>query len=529
MLRPNRIAPGVVALFAASLAVLIPSALAGQDPSEARQVAVDSASPRASVLGYLTAVREGDFARAADWLDRSGTRDEARRMELARRLSALLASRLWLDLERVSPLASGDTADGLPRDREQLGTIQDGNGTPQPIRLARTVRGDSARWVFSAATVQRIDSLYEALPDHWVREHLPQWLLATGPFAISLWQWIALVILIPLGILIGWLLSAPTQALLLKLTARTDVEFDDVLVRAVRGPIVLLWAVLATRLLLRWIALASPTEAFIHDLQRAFAVAALFWIVFRAIGALQRELPMSAWARENQAMRNLVPLVGRIARVLVVVFGILAVIASFGYPIATILAGLGIGGIAVALGAQKTLEHFFGSMSIGVDQPFRVGDWVIVDGVEGEVEAIGLRSTRIRTLERTIVSIPNGRLAETRSENHSERERARFRSVFALEYDTPVAIVRRIRDELEAMLRAHAMTWQGRVVVRLLQLAPSGIEVEAFCWVETTDPDEVRRVREMHLLGIIEVVERNGAKLAYPTTTVRLEKDRQPL
>src|SRR5690606_10832654 len=121
-------------------------------------------------------------------------------------------------------------------------------------------------------------------------------------------------------------------------------------------------------------------------------------------------------------------------------------IAQFGYPVATILAGLGIGGIAVALGAQKSLEHFFGSVSIGVDQPFRVGDWVNVGGAEGEIEAIGLRSTRIRTMDRTVISIPNGQLAESRTENFATRERIRLRAIIGVEYGTSAAKMRLLRD-----------------------------------------------------------------------------------
>jgi MscS family membrane protein len=275
-------------------------------------------------------------------------------------------------------------------------------------------------------------------------------------------------------------------------------------------------------LLLYWVALPGPAETFVVDLQRAIAVTAVFWILLRVIGVLQQALPATDWGSSHSAMRSLIPLVGRVARLLVLVLGLLAVIASFGYPIATILAGLGIGGIAVALGAQKSLEHFFGSVSIGIDQPFGVGDWVIVDGVEGEVEAIGLRSTRIRTLERTMVSIPNGRLAETRSENFGPRDRIRLRTMIGLEYNTTSAQVAQVRDGIESMLRTHASTWPDRIVVRFTQFSPSSIDLEIFCWVMTTDPDEFRRLRETHYLGMMRIVEEAGARFAYPTQTVHL-------
>jgi MscS family membrane protein len=358
----------------------------------------------------------------------------------------------------------------------------------------------------------------------WLQDHLPAPLLSAGPLDVLWWQWIALLLALPLAALVGWLLAPPTQAVMKRAVAKTPTPFDDEVVAAARGPLVLFWGVAASRVFLWWIELPEPVESALYALQRAALVVAVFWIVFRAIKAMQDALPVSAWASRHPALRSVIPLLGRIARVLVFVLGVLAVLATFGYPVATILAGLGIGGIAIALGAQKSLEHFFGSVSIGVDQPFRVGDAIAVDGIEGDVEAIGLRSTRIRTIDRTVVSIPNGRLAESRTENFGLRERMRFRTVVRLEYGTPSATIRAVRDATEALLRAHPKTWTGQVVVHLVGFGESALELEVFCWVETPTYAEFRAIREEFLLGIMEVVERAGAKFAYPTRTVNLRQ-----
>ncbi len=496
------------------------------EPAAVPAVVVDSASPRASIIGYLNAARVGDYARAATWLDDSDPANAARREELARRLKAVLDARLWVDVERVSPSARGDTTDGLPADRDQLGTIAGAeDAVTHPIRLARVVRDGGVRWVFSATTVAAVDGLYAALPDHWIREHLPARLLVAGPFDVLWWQWLALLLLLPVAALIGWLLAKPSQALLRRIVSRTTSEFDDELVAAARGPLVLLWGVAASGVLLRWIALAAPAEAFVHGLQRGLAVAASFWVMLRAIDVLQRALPTSEWATHHPALRSLIPLGGRILRMLLIVLGALAVVASFGYPVATILAGLGIGGIAVALGAQKSLEHFFGSVSIGVDQPFRVGDFVEVDGVTGDVESIGLRSSQIRTLNRTVVTIPNGRLAEARAENFAARDRIRFHTMIGLEYGTTSATIRRIRDDIEALLRAHPRMHTDTVIVRFTAFGAFSLDLEIMCWIETTVFNEFREVREELLLGIMGVVERNGASFAFPTQTVHLKRE----
>lgn len=520
-----------------TLAILVPALvgapLSAQDtmpaaPPATAPVVVDSGSPRASVLGYLNAARDGDYAAAAAWIDQSYPEVAARSVEIARRLKAVLDSRLWLDIDRISPRAVGDTADGLPRDREALGSIALPDGREVAIRLSRQRDGDGQRWVFSAVTLTQVDALYAALPDKWIREHLPERLLRSGPFDVLYWQWFALLILIPTSALIGWTLQKPTRQLLRRLSARTSTEFDDKVIAAAKGPLTLLWGVAASRVLLQWIALVAPVQAVIVELQKAIATVAVFWIILRTIAVLQETVPISAWGARHPALRSLVPLGARIARMLVFVIAVLTVIAQFGYPVATILAGLGIGGIAVALGAQKSLEHFFGSVSIGVDQPFRVGDWVNVGGAEGEIEAIGLRSTRIRTMDRTVISIPNGQLAESRTENFATRERIRLRAIIGVEYGTSAAKMRLLRDEIEKCLRAHPLTWPDRVQVRFSEFGASSLNIELFCWLQTTKIDEFREARERIFLQIMEIVEGNGAAFAFPTQTIHLVGGGEP-
>lgn len=361
--------------------------------------------------------------------------------------------------------------------------------------------------------------------ERWISEHLPASLLGAGPFDVLWWQWIALLTLIPLAAALGWLLERPTGAVLRRVVARTRDSFhsfDVAVVGSARGPVILLWSVVASRVLLTWLALTEPAQGFVVQVQKAIAIIAVFWMMLRALHVAQESLPASPWTATRPALRSLIPLLARIVRVVVGAVGVLAVLSVAGYPVTTILAGLGIGGIALALGAQKSLEHFFGSVSIGVDQPFRVGDFVRVSGVEGEVESIGLRSTRLRTMDRTVVTIPNGTLAEAQSESFGERDRIRLHAVVGLEYGTPAATIRKVRDGVETLLRSHEMTWQDRVVVRFFRFGASSLDLEVHCWIRTMQFDEFRAVREELFLGIMEVVERNGASFAFPTQTVHL-------
>lgn len=335
---------------------------------------------------------------------------------------------------------------------------------------------------------------------------------------------LALLVLGPLSGAGGLLLAWPIQRLLTRIVRGVDVGIDDLLVAAARRPLALLLAAGVSRAALEWIRTEKAVQRVAVDVQGALAIVAVFWFLWRAIGVAQAALPASGWAAQRPAFRSLIPLVARLGRIFVLVTGVLAVLASFGYEVATLLAGLGIGGIAIAFAAQKTLEHFFGSVAIGIDQPFRVGDTIVVDGIEGEVEAIGLRSTRLRTADRTVVSLPNGRLADMRTENLGPRDRFRFRTRFGLAHGTPAATVTRVRDAVEAHLRAEPLVWADLVSVRVVALAEASIDLEVVCWVRTTDGEVFKRVREGLLLGILRCIEGAGSTLAFPRQSVALHR-----
>jgi MscS family membrane protein len=211
-----------------------------------------------------------------------------------------------------------------------------------------------------------------------------------------------------------------------------------------------------------------------------------------------------------------------LAKGFVAIGGLVATVAAFGYPVATVLAGLGIGGIALAFGAQKTIENLFGSVALAADQPFRVGDFVKVEDFTGNVERIGMRSTQIRTLDRTLVSLPNGKLADMRIEDFASRDRIRFAATVALVYGTTEAQVRRVVAGIEAMLRGNPRVWPDAVVARLAAFSPSSLDVEVLCWFETRDFEEFRGLRQEALLGILRTVEEAGARFAFPTRTVHV-------
>src|ERR1041384_1009886 len=175
------------------------------------------------------------------------------------------------------------------------------------------------------------------------------------------------------------------------------------------------------------------------------------------------------WVKSSHTAASLMMLGAKLGKFVVAAFALVAVLAELGYPVTSLITGLGIGGIALALAAQKTVENLFGAFSLAVDQPFREGDAIKVDGIEGIVEAVGLRSTRIRTADRTVISIPNGKLAEMRVETVSRQDRLRFHLVLGLTH----AASRQIEQVLagvKALLQSEALIAKETIAVRFVAL-----------------------------------------------------------
>jgi MscS family membrane protein len=321
---------------------------------------------------------------------------------------------------------------------------------------------------------------------------------------------------------VGWTCTRTLQALLARAARRSAARWDDHVVAAIGRPLSVGVVLAATWAALPWLPLDEPPRraATITIALAALTVAA--WLLLRVVDAAHHVLGERAGAADRPTARSLLSIGSRMAKFVVLVVGFILALSTFGVPVTSLVAGLGIGGVALALAAQKTVENLFGTLSIGVDQPFCEGDFVRIGDVLGTVEAIGLRSTRVRTLDRTLVTIPNGQLADSRSETFTARDRIRLACTLGLVYETTAAQMRRILAELEAALRAHPKIWPDAVIVRFAQYGASSLDVEIMAWFQTTDWNEFTAIRQELLLAFMEVVERNDSGFAFPTQTVHV-------
>ena len=357
-------------------------------------------------------------------------------------------------------------------------------------------------------------------------QHLPEPLRAMGPRGLMWWQWVALPLALVAAWVLGFVLGRLTQSLLGMLARRTKATWDDQVAASIGRPLTLAWTVAVGRALVLPLALPEGWERSVYSGLRTALYVAFFWFLLRVVTVGGQILSASTWAQARPASRSLVPLGASTAKIAVLAMAVVAILADLGFAVTSLLAGLGIGGLALALAGQKTVENLFGAFSIGVDQPFRVGDFVLVDGVMGTVEVIGLRSTRIRTLERTVVTIPNGKLADMRIESFAPRDRIRLATVLGLSRGTTSDQVRGVCKGIEAALRAQPKLWPDAMTVRLKEITPTSLDIEVQAWFTTTDFPEFQRIREELLLAFMGVVEGAGTSFAVPTRVVHSAEGR---
>lgn len=321
---------------------------------------------------------------------------------------------------------------------------------------------------------------------------------------------------------VGFVAGRFAHVVLRRTVARAAGAWGDVTV-PLRAPLVFGAFVIASRVALAVTPLDESLQRFASELSSALFYVALYFFLARLVDVGRAVLERTG-AKDRREALSLVQIGGRILKVAILALCALALLAHFGFSVATLVAGLGLGGLAIGLAAQKTLENVFGAVSLALDRPLRAGDYVKVGDHLGTVETIGLRSTTLRTLDRTVVSIPNGDLANTRIENFALRDRMRLSCTVGLVYSTPPSAIRVIRDGLEKVLRDHPKIWPDNVQVRLVAFGASSLDLEVMAWFLTSEWTEFWQIREEVMLSFMQVVEAGGSSFAFPSQSLYVEQ-----
>lgn len=510
-----------------SIAFALTLGLLGSLHSAASDAA--GASPRSAMREFLVACRASDYEQAAHYLDLSRLPPEQRSEvgpALARRLKTVLDRTLWVELDELSASPTGQLDDGLSPDRERVGVIPRAEGPGVEVLLERRdAPADQPAWRISASVLAAVPALSNELRLSWIADRLPAFWVGTRFLEIQLWQWLGLPVLIALAALFSHLAAFVLVRGLGRLTRHTRSAFDDQLVAVSSAPLRLLLGVLAFAIGLRFLALAVPAEAAFEVAAKVFVVLGLAWLLVRAVDVAAEVLRQRLQAQGRPGAVGLVPLARRSTKVFLAALAAIAVVQNLGVNVTGVLAGLGVGGLAVALAAQKTIENFFGGITLVADQPVRVGDFCRFGDRVGTVEEVGLRSTRVRTLDRTVVTIPNAEFAVLSLENYTQRDRIWFHAMLGLRYETTADQLRHVLVGLRTLLRDNPRVDPVPARVRFVGFGAHSLDLELFAYIRTRDFDEFLAIREDLLLQIMDCVAASGSGFAFPSQTLYTAKD----
>jgi MscS family membrane protein len=486
-------------------------------------------SPRAALYAFLTEGRRSEFASAATHLDLSAIPTEEREMagpRLARRLKVVLDRNIWFDLNKLSNHAEGNTDDGLPANAELLGSIHAAGALVDIVMVRGPSETGELVWRFSPALVERIPELYQEFGFGWVGDHVPRWMHRMGPFGLEVWQLLGFLILFFGGWFASSVVTKALRRVLGPLAKRTGSGLDDRLIETMFRPFRwTLWTVLLA-VGVYTLRISVRASIWIDRLLIAFAFVAAVRILAGISEAWTRAACERLEREGHRSGAGVVTVVNRVVKAVLGCIAIIGLLQAFGFNVTGLLAGLGIGGVALALAAQKTIENLFGGLTVMADKPVRIGDFCRFGDKSGWVEDIGFRSTRVRTLERTILSVPNAEFSAVQIENFAERDRIRFFTTVGLRYETTPDQLRAVLASLRRILLGHPKVSRDEVRVRFVTLGPTSLDIEVNAYVLTAQPPEFQAIREDLLLRFMDAVAAAGTGFAFPSSTVYLARDR---
>ena len=511
-------------------------------------VPVARSSPRATMESFLSGMNADpkDLALVLSCLNPSGRERlawEVSGQQLARQLLNVMDK-----IEVVTLVEIPSRNDGPPY---AWYTSKNGNIVIARIEQAKAeddvwphspVKGE---WRFTPQTLKTIGALYRELEDKQIVSELrqagkteelglglrlqrlmPQWSRLKF-FTIQLWQYAALVLLLPLGSLVRRLSAYIATLLLRGSLSWRKIDIDREIQQKALHSSGLLVAVLFWQYAIGRLALSPEAlDVLLPITQFALALTAI-WVGYRFIDILGEHISANEDVKLTHFDDVLIPLMRKILRIVVVLAVILAGFQYYGKTPSTVLGALGIGGLALAFAAQDTLGNFFGSIMVLFDRPFGIGDWVVVGNVEGTVERVGFRSTRVRTFYNSVVTIPNSTTATTLVDNYGARTYRRIRVMLSLTYATKPEKIDAFCEGIRELIRLHPYTRKDYYHVYFNQFSASSLDVLLYCFLQTPDWSTELRERHRLFMDILRLAQRLDVEFAFPTQSIWLKRSQK--
>lgn len=454
-----------------------------------------------------------------------------------------LATQLMKVLNRVKYIRLNEVPNSSETEPYSVFEHPVGNITIAPVQDEES---GEWTWKFSADTVEHIPGLYDLY--HWqpvvdgVVENVPAltslWLrdfvaentpfLLKETLILENWQWLGLFVIILAGMGISRLIAHLTLLLVRSWFKRDKKSLDQKLEKGFVRPIRIALMAWVWLLGLAFLQLPPQTLYYLRIGAKTVSAVAAIWACYRLVDILGDFLAQRAARTRSKYDDLLVPLVVRSLKVLVAVFGIVFVAEVLDLDYKGLLAGLGIGGLAFALAAKDTVGNLFGSITVLADRPFNIGDWVKIGDVEGSVESVGMRSTRIRTFYNSLISMPNSNLTSAVVDNMGLRRYRRYVTNISLTYDTSPEEIEAFCEGVRELIRRHPYTRKDYYHVYLNEMAASALQILVYVFWEAPDWGTELRERHRLLLDIMRLAERLGVEFAFPTQTLYVRPGEMP-
>lgn len=356
----------------------------------------------------------------------------------------------------------------------------------------------------------------------WVEASLPNFLRDITVLDVTLWQWISLLILVCASSIAGFIITHFVFRSIHKFALKSVKTWDELVVERSAAPFRLVASTILFYFSTLPLSLSAQSATTLAEICKVLGIVSVAWLLSRMIDTLGLYIERRLEREGETGKKMLVPLGRRVTKIFILTIVGLFLIQNLGFSISGLLTGLGIGGLAVALASQKTIENLFGGFMIVADRPVKIGDFCKIGEHLGTVEDIGLRSSQIRTLDRTVVSIPNAEMSTARIENYGIRDKIRYYTILQVGYDTAPDQMRHLLVQLRRMLYSHPKVLADPCRVRFMSFGAHSLDIEVFAFADTKDWQEFTAIREDMNLRIMDIVRESGAYFAYPSQTLYL-------
>ena len=521
------------AVAAAQVSSLLPGTTKPASATPATNAPVDPLglgreTPRGTIAGFLRMAQQGN-ERAEEYFQ-----PPAKGHRVSAEEEQELVQQLYYVLNTTFPASalSSASADFEPHGEDQRAqdeitvTGKTLIGKSLPVTLVREEDVHNVKlWFISRQTLSRVPEFYDSLQWPALEQKIPSPLVRVRPLGMPVWQWIAIVVFMPIAAALGWALALAGRALFSRYRRYRGQQ--ELAPRPLKhfGPGALLVAILVHFVFVLWIGASIQFRQYYRYFLTIVVAVAGYWAITRITHWIFRGIAVQLTEHGRLAERSLVSLTRRVLDICIFVVVVLAALSSMDVNVTAALAGLGIGGLAIGLGAQKTFENLLGGISILTDKAIVVGDSCKIGDRTGTVEDIGLRSTRIRTEERTVVTIPNGTVATATLENFRFRDKILCRQLLKLRYDLSPDHLRYVLAQIREVLAKNPKVEGTTSRVRILKFGDYAVEVELYAYILERDYGNYLAAQEALILEVLDTLDRTGGALALPSQATIVTQD----